>query len=86
MESKPKNILVRIACYEGNLSVDPSGKAKGRGVYLCPSQECMEKARKLILNTDLKIGAIAEMVGYGSTKHFTRIYKEKFGTTPNADR
>ena len=46
----------------------------------------MEKARKLILNTDLKIGAIAEMVGYGSTKHFTRIYKEKFGTTPNADR
>ncbi len=46
----------------------------------------MEKARNLILNTDLKIGAIAEMVGYGSTKHFTRIYKEKFGTTPNADR
>lgn len=46
MESKPKNSLVRIACYEGNLSVDPSGKAKGRGVYLCPSQECMEKARK----------------------------------------
>lgn len=42
----------------------------------------MEKARKLILNTDLKIGAIAEMVGYGSTKHFTRIYKEKFGTRP----
>ena len=49
MESKPKNSLVRIACYEGNLSVDPSGKAKGRGVYLCPSQECMEKARKRLL-------------------------------------
>lgn len=46
----------------------------------------MEKARRLILNTDLKIGSIAGMVGYGSTKHFTRIYKEKFGTTPNADR
>lgn len=46
----------------------------------------MEKARKLILNTDLKIGSIAEMVGYGSTKHFTRIYKEKFGTTPTKDR
>ena len=43
---KPKNSLVRIACYEGNLSVDPSGKAKGRGVYLCPNRECMEKARK----------------------------------------
>lgn len=46
MESKPKNTLVRIACYEGEVTVDPSGKAKGRGVYLCPNKECMEKARK----------------------------------------
>ena len=46
MESKPKNTLVRIACYEGEITVDPSGKAKGRGVYLCPDKECMEKARK----------------------------------------
>ncbi|MDO5414304.1 MAG: YlxR family protein [Bacillota bacterium] len=46
MESKPKNTLVRIACYEGEVTVDPTGKAKGRGVYLCPDKECMEKARK----------------------------------------
>lgn len=46
----------------------------------------MEKARGLILNTDLKIGSIAQMVGYGSTRHFTKIYKEKFGITPNVDR
>ena len=46
MESKPKKDLIRIACYEGNVSVDPVGKAKGRGVYLCPDRECMEKARK----------------------------------------
>lgn len=46
MESKPKNSLVRIACYEGKISVDPTGKAKGRGVYLCPDLHCMEKARK----------------------------------------
>ena len=46
MESKPKNELVRIACYEENVSVDPTGKAKGRGVYLCRNRECMEKARK----------------------------------------
>lgn len=46
MESKPKNELVRIACYEEKVSVDPTGKAKGRGVYLCRSSECMEKARK----------------------------------------
>lgn len=46
MESKPKSQLIRIACYEGRVSVDPTGKAKGRGVYICPDKECMEKARK----------------------------------------
>ncbi|MCQ2545453.1 MAG: YlxR family protein [Clostridia bacterium] len=46
MESKNKNDLIRIAWYEGKLTVDPTGKAKGRGVYLCKSSECMEKARK----------------------------------------
>lgn len=46
MESKPKNSLVRIACYEGEITVDPTGKAKGRGVYLCPDKDCMEKAKK----------------------------------------
>lgn len=46
MESKPKAELIRIAYYEGKLTVDPSGKAKGRGVYLCPQDECMKKAKK----------------------------------------
>ena len=46
----------------------------------------MEKARNLLANTDLKISTVAEMVGYGSTKHFTRIYKGKFGVTPNSNR
>lgn len=46
MESKDKNELIRIACYEGKITVDPSGKAKGRGVYLCRNHECMEKAKK----------------------------------------
>ena len=46
MESKPKNTLIRIACYEGEVSIDPTGKAKGRGVYLCPSEECLAKAKK----------------------------------------
>ena len=46
MESKPKGELVRIAYYEGKLSVDPTGKAKGRGVYHCHNKECVEKAKK----------------------------------------
>jgi len=46
MESKPKKELIRIAGYEGQVSIDPTGKAKGRGVYLCPSGECLAKAVK----------------------------------------
>ena len=44
MESKPKSELIRIASYEGKLTVDPTGKAKGRGVYVCPCRECLEAA------------------------------------------
>jgi len=46
MESRPKSELQRIAYYEGKLTVDHSGRAKGRGVYLCDRPECVELARK----------------------------------------
>ena len=46
MQSKPKSELVRIACYEGELSLDLTGRAKGRGVYLCRDAECIKKAMK----------------------------------------
>lgn len=46
MESKPKKELTRIAYYEGELTVDTTGRAKGRGVYLCSDPACLEKAKK----------------------------------------
>lgn len=47
MESKPKKELIRIVCNkEDELSLDSTGKAAGRGVYLCKNPECFEKARK----------------------------------------
>lgn len=46
MESKPKKELIRIAGYEGVIKLDPTGKAKGRGVYVCPKEECFQKAIK----------------------------------------
>ena len=32
---------------DGNVFYDPTGKAPGRGAYLCGSKECFEKAFKL---------------------------------------
>ena len=56
MESKPKKQLIRIAGYEGRVSIDPTGKAKGRGVYLCPGTECFAKAvKKKALSRSLEI-------------------------------
>ena len=46
MESKTKENLIRVTWYEGKLTVDPTGKAKGRGVYICRDGECIAKARK----------------------------------------
>lgn len=46
-QSKPKRELIRIVCTkEGAVSADPSGKASGRGAYICRDKACLEKARK----------------------------------------
>lgn len=46
-QGKPKKELIRIVRNkEGGVGVDLTGKAQGRGAYLCPSIECLEKAIK----------------------------------------
>ena len=47
MTSKEKQDLVRIAGFEGEFSLDLTGRAKGRGAYLCKANpDCWEKAYK----------------------------------------
>ncbi len=42
---KDKKDLIRVVrSPEGDLSVDKTGKKPGRGAYVCPSRECVEKA------------------------------------------
>ena len=46
-EMKPKKELVRVVKPpEGEISLDLTGKKAGRGAYVCPSPECLKKARK----------------------------------------
>lgn len=46
-EIKPKKELIRIVKNkEGNIFVDKTSKANGRGAYLCNNIECLEKAIK----------------------------------------
>ena len=45
--SKNKNELIRIVKdKEGNISIDKTGKAAGRGAYICDNIECLERAIK----------------------------------------
>lgn len=46
-EQKDKRTLVRIVKNsDGEISLDLTGKAAGRGAYICPDAECLNKARK----------------------------------------
>lgn len=46
-ESKPKPELIRIVkTPENNIIIDLSGKANGRGAYICRNAECLKKAIK----------------------------------------
>ena len=46
-EQKPKKELIRIVrTKEGEMSVDFTGKAHGRGAYICHDHECLKKAEK----------------------------------------
>ena len=46
-EMKPKAELMRVVKpQDGDCAIDRTGKAPGRGAYVCESAECLKKARK----------------------------------------
>ena len=46
-EMKEKKSLIRVVkSPEGEVSLDFKGKLPGRGAYVCPSGECLKRARK----------------------------------------
>jgi len=46
-EMKPKKDLIRIVMNkEGSIQLDFTGKAQGRGAYICKSRTCASKLKK----------------------------------------
>lgn len=44
---RPKKELVRIVrTPDGVIEIDPTGKRSGRGAYVCPSGDCLDKAMR----------------------------------------
>lgn len=59
----PRSALVRIVRSPGGaVAVDRTGKASGRGVYLCRRRSCLEAARKKdALSRSLKVKVPVEI-------------------------
>ena len=46
-ERKAKREMIRVVrLTDGNVSLDFSGKLNGRGAYICPDPQCLQKAQK----------------------------------------
>ena len=46
-QMKDKKELIRILkTQDGSIVIDSTGKKNGRGAYICPDEECLQKAFK----------------------------------------
>jgi predicted RNA-binding protein YlxR (DUF448 family)/ribosomal protein L7Ae-like RNA K-turn-binding protein len=62
--SRPKDEMVRVvAGPDGRMFPDLTGKAPGRGGYLCPARECIVRAARGRLVSVLKLAASARVDG-----------------------
>jgi transcriptional regulator GlxA family with amidase domain len=75
---------------ELGISVRQLERLFGRYFNTSPSRYYMElrldRARNLLLQTELSVSEIAVASGFQSVGHFTRLYRKFFGTTPSAQR
>jgi len=68
-EKLPKQELLRIVKFDGNVSVDPTGKMNGKGCYIKKSLEVLEKAKKTkvldrVLETTIDESIYDEIIKY----------------------
>ena len=62
-EMKPKKEMLRVVkTADGEIYADPTGKAAGRGAYVCGAEECMKKLNvKKLLNRAFLMNVDAEV-------------------------
>jgi transcriptional regulator GlxA family with amidase domain len=46
----------------------------------------LDHARRLFTDTDMSVAEVATACGFMSSTHFSRCYRERFGTSPSAYR
>ena len=61
-------------------------RSYGRPPRTWLKEQRLEAARVLLRTTGLKVGAVAERLGWNSAQLFSRQYRERFGVSPVQDR
>ncbi|MFA5867695.1 MAG: YlxR family protein [Actinomycetota bacterium] len=60
-----KNELVRVVMTPSGAAVDPEGCAAGRGVYVCPAEDCLAAAlKKNAIARGLKVSKADTVSGF----------------------
>ncbi|RKX88272.1 MAG: hypothetical protein DRP70_06835 [Spirochaetes bacterium] len=81
--------IIGIAQIAEELSVSPNylstifKKEAGVSFTRYLTELRLDKSRELLKQPDANIGRIAHSLGYQSGRHFTRLFKDRFGTTPS---
>jgi AraC-like DNA-binding protein len=58
----------------------------GTTVFEYLSQQRLELARRLLLDTDKHVAEVAFELGYATPQHFSHAFKRRFGVSPNSIR
>lgn len=78
LEGLAKNQLFVNSSYLSRLIKHSTGKSFSQ--LLMDTR--MEKARKLLADTDLNVNEVAYLIGYNKVSHFISLYKRYYGDTP----
>ena len=86
-EGKPKKELIRIVrSQEGAVSVDVTGKAPGRGAYICKSQACFERLPRAGKRIEKAFGCkLPEELSARLGEEFERVRADELATAPKGD-
>lgn len=57
-------------------------KAMGRTIHTEIQRLRLERAKRLLLESDLSIPKVAEVTGYGTASYFVQVFRERIGLTP----
>ena len=57
-------------------------RALGRTVHAEIQSARLERAKRLLLETDMQMPKVAEVAGYGSASYLIQVFRQEFGMTP----